>query len=283
MEQELGLPLVATNDSHYLCEDDSHAQDVMLCIQTGKSINDTNRLKFTGNQFFVKSPAEMAKVFSGYERVLARTMEIAERCNVRLEKVKDPFPQFEVPAGYSIPDYFEHVTREGFAKRLEVLRELQTTGRVKHSLDEYEKRLSREIEIIRQMQFSGYFLIVWDFIRYAKEHNIPVGPGRGSAAGSLVAYALSITDIDPLQNELLFERFLNPERISMPDIDIDFCMNRRGAVINYVTREIRARPGGADHHLRHHGDQGGDEGLRPRDGHSVRRRGPHREDGAADA
>jgi len=237
LEQELGIPLVATNDSHYLCEDDSHAQDVMVCIQTGKSINDTNRLKFTGNQFFVKSPAEMAKVFSGYERVLARTMEIAERCNVRLEKVKDPFPQFEVPAGYSIPDYFEHVAREGFAKRLEVLRELQTAGRLKHSLDDYEKRLSREIEIIRQMQFPGYFLIVWDFIRYAKEQNIPVGPGRGSAAGSLVAYALSITDIDPLQNELLFERFLNPERISMPDIDIDFCMNRRGRVIEYVTQK----------------------------------------------
>jgi DNA polymerase III subunit alpha len=237
LEQELGIPLVATNDSHYLCEDDSHAQDVMVCIQTGKSINDTNRLKFTGNQFFVKSPAEMAKVFSGYERVLARSMEIAERCNVRLEKVKDPFPQFEVPAGYSIPDYFEHVAREGFAKRLEILREQQTAGRLKHSLDDYEKRLSREIEIIRQMQFPGYFLIVWDFIRYAKEQNIPVGPGRGSAAGSLVAYALSITDIDPLQNELLFERFLNPERISMPDIDIDFCMNRRGRVIEYVTQK----------------------------------------------
>jgi DNA polymerase III subunit alpha len=237
LEQELGLPLVATNDSHYLCEDDSHAQDVMVCIQTGKSINDTNRLKFTGNQFFVKSPAEMAKVFSGYERVLARSMEIAERCNVRLEKVKDPFPQFEVPAGYSIPDYFEHVTREGFARRVTVLRELQTMGRLKHSLDDYEKRLAREIDIIRQMQFPGYFLIVWDFIRYAKEQNIPVGPGRGSAAGSLVAYALSITDIDPLQNELLFERFLNPERISMPDIDIDFCMNRRGKVIEYVTQK----------------------------------------------
>ncbi len=237
LEQELGIPLVATNDSHYLCEDDSHAQDVMVCIQTGKSINDTNRLKFTGNQFFVKSPAEMAKVFSGYERVLARSMEIAERCNVRLEKVKDPFPQFEVPGGYSIPDYFEHVAREGFAKRLEILREQQTAGRLKHSLDDYEKRLSREIEIIRQMQFPGYFLIVWDFIRYAKEQNIPVGPGRGSAAGSLVAYALSITDIDPLQNELLFERFLNPERISMPDIDIDFCMNRRGRVIEYVTQK----------------------------------------------
>ncbi len=162
----------------------------MVCIQTGKSIHDTNRLKFHGNQFFVKSYAEMAKVFSGYERVLERTLEIAERCNVRLEKVHDPFPQFEVPAGYSLPDYFEHVTREGFAKRLNILRELQAMGRLKHSLEEYEQRLAREIEIIRQMQFSGYFLIVWDFIRYAKEHNIPVGPGPrigGGVAGRLRA------------------------------------------------------------------------------------------------
>ena len=237
LETELDIPLVATNDSHYLCEDDSHAQDVMLCIQTGKSIHDTNRLKFQGNQFFVKSYPEMAQVFQGYERVLARTLEIAERCNIKLEKVKDPFPQFEVPAGYSIPDYFEHVAREGFQKRLGVLREMQTAGRLKHSLEEYEKRLVREIDIIRQMQFSGYFLIVWDFIRYARENHIPVGPGRGSAAGSFVAYSLGITDIDPLQNELLFERFLNPERVSLPDIDIDFCMNRRGEVIDYVTRK----------------------------------------------
>ena len=237
LEKELEIPLVATNDSHYLCEDDSHAQDVMLCIQTGKSIHDTNRLKFQGNQFFVKNAAEMAKVFLGYEHVLARTLEIAERCNVRLEKVHDPFPKFEVPAGYSLPDYFEHVTRQGFAMRLTILRELQVAGRLKHSLEDYEQRLSREIGMIRQMQFAGYFLIVWDFIRYAKERNIPVGPGRGSAAGSMVAYALGITDIDPLQNELLFERFLNPERISLPDIDIDFCMNRRGEVIDYVTQK----------------------------------------------
>ena len=237
LEQELGIPMVATNDSHYLCEDDAHAQDVMVCIQTGKSINDTNRLKFANNQFYVKSYPEMQKAFLGYEQYLHRTLEIAERCNTKLEKVRDPFPQFEVPAGFSIPDYFEHVTREGFARRLNILRELQGMGRLKHSLEDYEQRLSREIGIIRQMQFAGYFLIVWDFIRYAKEHDIPVGPGRGSAAGALVAYALGITDIDPLQNELLFERFLNPERISLPDIDIDFCMNRRGEVINYVTQK----------------------------------------------
>ncbi len=237
LEKDLGIPLVGTNDSHYLCEDDSHAQDVMLCIQMGKTINDTNRLKFTGNQFYVKSAVEMQKVFSGYEHVLGRTLEIAERCNVRLEKVHDPFPKFEVPAGYSLPDYFEYITRQGFAVRLNLLREMQSAGRLKHSLEDYEQRLSREIGMIRQMQFAGYFLIVWDFIRYAKEHNIPVGPGRGSAAGSCVAYALGITDIDPLQNELLFERFLNPERISLPDIDIDFCMNRRGEVIDYVTQK----------------------------------------------
>ncbi len=237
LEQDLGIPMVATNDSHYLCEDDSHAQDVMVCIQTGKSINDTNRLKFANNQFYVKSYPEMAKAFTGYEQFLHRTLEIAERCNTKLEKVRDPFPQFDVPAGFTIPDYFEHVTREGFARRLNLLRELQTNGRLKHSLEDYEQRLSREVAIIRQMQFAGYFLIVWDFIRYAKEQNIPVGPGRGSAAGALVAYALGITDIDPLQNDLLFERFLNPERISMPDIDIDFCMNRRGEVINYVTQK----------------------------------------------
>ena len=237
LEKELGIPMVATNDSHYLCEDDAHAQDVMVCIQTGKSINDTNRLKFANNQFYVKSYPEMATAFLGYEQFLHRTLEVAERCNTRLEKVRDPFPKFEVPAGYNIPDYFEHVTREGFARRLNLLRELQILGRLKHSLEDYQQRLTREIGIIRQMQFAGYFLIVWDFIRYAKEHDIPVGPGRGSAAGALVAYALGITDIDPLQNELLFERFLNPERVSLPDIDIDFCMNRRGEVINYVTQK----------------------------------------------
>ncbi len=237
MEKDLGLPLVATNDSHYLCEDDAHAQDVMLCIQTGKSIQDVNRLKFQGNDFFVKSHAEMSMVFKDSPDVLTRTVGIAERCNLRLEKVSNPFPHFDVPPGFTLDSYFEHVSREGFARRLEVLRPLDQQGRLKHSIADYEQRLAREISIIQQMQFSGYFLIVWDFIRYAKDHDIPVGPGRGSAAGSLVSFALGITDIDPLQHELLFERFLNPERISMPDIDIDFCMNRRGEVIDYVTRK----------------------------------------------
>jgi DNA polymerase-3 subunit alpha len=237
LEKELGLPMVATNDSHYLCEEDAHAQDVMVCIQTGKSIQDTNRMKFQGTGFYVKNHDEMFQVFKDAPDVLSRTLAIAERCNLRLEKVSNPFPHFDVPAGYTLDSYFEHVTREGFARRLEVIRNLQEQERIKHSVAEYEQRLARELAIIQQMQFSGYFLIVWDFVRYAREHNIPVGPGRGSAAGSLVSYSLGITDLDPLQHELLFERFLNPERISMPDIDMDFCMNRRGEVIDYVTRK----------------------------------------------
>ncbi|HXY15105.1 MAG TPA: DNA polymerase III subunit alpha [Terriglobales bacterium] len=237
LQDALGLPLVATNDSHYLCEEDAHAQDVMVCIQTGKSIQDTNRMKFQGTGFYVKSHGEMYHVFKDAPDVLSRTLAIAERCNIRLEKVSSPFPHFEVPAGYTLDSYFEHVTRKGFALRLATLRNLHSQGRLKHSIADYEQRLSREVSIIQQMQFSGYFLIVWDFICYAREHNIPVGPGRGSAAGSLVSYSLGITDLDPLQHELLFERFLNPERISMPDIDIDFCMNRRGEVIDYVTRK----------------------------------------------
>jgi DNA polymerase-3 subunit alpha len=237
MEKDLGLPLVATNDSHYLCEDDAHAQDVMLCIQTGKSIRDTARMKFDGNQFFVKSDEEMRRVFKDAPQVVSRTTAIAERCNVKIEKVATPFPQFDVPPGFTIDSYFVHVTREGFARRMEALRPLLEQGKLKHSVADYEQRLERELAIIQQMKFPGYFLIVWDFIRYAREHGIPVGPGRGSAAGSLVSYAQGITDIDPLQHELLFERFLNPERVSMPDIDIDFCMNRRGEVIDYVTRK----------------------------------------------
>jgi DNA polymerase-3 subunit alpha len=235
--KDLDIPLVATNDSHYLCEEDAHAQDVMVCIQTGKSIRDVNRMKFQGTGFYVKCHDEMYRVFKDAPDVLSRTLDIAERCSLHLEKVSNPFPHFDVPAGYTPDSYFEKITREGFARRLESLRSLESQGHLKHSVTEYEQRLARELSIIQQMRFSGYFLIVWDFIRYAKERGIPVGPGRGSAAGSLVSYSLGITDLDPLQHELLFERFLNPERISMPDIDIDFCMNRRGEVIDYVTQK----------------------------------------------
>src|SRR5260370_2894953 len=229
--------MVATNDSHYLCEDDAHAQDVLVCVQTGKSIHEDNRLKFHGNKFSVKSSEEMDRVFSSRPDVPTRTLSIAERCGFKLNKIKNPFPEFQVPDGYTLDSYFEHVAREGFARRWQTLSAFAESGRLKKTRSDYEQRLSQEIAIIQQMKFSGYFLIVWDFIRYARENNIPVGPGRGSAAGALVAYAMGITNIDPLQNELLFERFLNPERVSLPDIDIDFCMNRRGAVIDYVTHK----------------------------------------------
>jgi DNA polymerase-3 subunit alpha len=237
LESDLGIPMVATNDSHYLCEGDAHAHDVLICVQTGKSVHDTNRLKFHGDQFFVKSAEEMGRVFKDAPQVLTRTMAIAERCNVKIEKVANPFPTFAVPEGHTIDSYFEHISREGMSRRFELIRQQEKAGKLKKTISDYEQRLTLEIKLIQQMKFSGYFLIVWDFIRYAKENSIPVGPGRGSAAGSLVSYAMGITDIDPLQNELLFERFLNPERISMPDIDIDFCMNRRGEVINYVTQK----------------------------------------------
>src|SRR5579885_717610 len=238
LEKELGIPLVATNDSHYLCDDDAHAHEILLCVQTASSIHDPKRFKFDSDQFYVKTAAEMEKLFSYAPEVVSRTMQFAERCNLKLSKVDNPFPEFAVPPGHTIDSYFEHVCREGYTKRLETsIRHLQDHGLLRHPISEYEARLEREISIIKQMKFPGYFLIVWDFIRYARENGIPVGPGRGSAAGSLVGYVMEITNIDPLQNELLFERFLNPERVSMPDIDIDFDMNRRGEVIDYVTRK----------------------------------------------
>ena len=234
---QTGIPLVATNDCHYLGHDDCNAHDVLLCIQTGRLLSDTKRLKFHGDQLFVKSYDEMLSVFGELPDAVWRTAEIAERCETHLDKVANPFPHFDVPAGEDLDSYFEKVSREGFAARRVRLQELAGRGKLRHSLSEYEERLEREIRTIQQMKFPGYFLIVWDFVRFAKQKNIPVGPGRGSAAGSLVSYSLGITDIDPLEHNLLFERFLNPERISMPDIDIDFCMNRRGEVIHYVTEK----------------------------------------------
>jgi DNA polymerase-3 subunit alpha len=238
LEKDLDIPLIATNDSHYIGHDDHHAHDVLLCVQTGSTIHDEKRFRFDGDQFYVKSAEEMLNVFSQTPEVVARTMQFAERCHVKLNKVENPFPQFDVPAGFTIDSYFEKICREGFRHRLETsVRHLRDSGNLRHTTEEYEQRLQREIDCIQAMKFSGYFLIVWDFIRYAKEQDIPVGPGRGSAAGSLVSYVMGITDVDPLQGDLLFERFLNPERVSMPDIDIDFCMNRRSEVIDYVTRK----------------------------------------------
>jgi DNA polymerase III subunit alpha len=240
LSRRTDIALVATNDAHYLRCEDAHAHDVLLCIQMGRQLSDEKRMRFHNNQFYVKSYEEMMAVstFSELPEAVWRTADIASRCELKLEKVKNPFPAFAVPTGESVDSYFATVTREGFAQqRRPRLEELAARGDLCHTLAEYSERLEREISMIQQMKFPGYFLIVWDFVRYAKEKGIPVGPGRGSAAGSLVSYALGITDIDPLEHNLLFERFLNPERVSMPDIDIDFCMNRRGEVIEYVTRK----------------------------------------------
>src|SRR6266436_1213343 len=237
LSKESGIPLVATNDCHYLHHDDAHAQEVMLCIQTGKTMSDAHRMKFQTDQFYFKSAAEMAQVFGELPDALSRTVDIATRCNVRIERIPSPFPEFKVPAGHTAGSYFEKVVREGFTSRLPILERQAQQGMLRNPLSEYEKRLTFEIEMIQKMRYEGYFLIVWDFIHYARTQDVPVGPGRGSAAGSLVSYALRITDVDPLQYNLLFERFLNPERVSMPDIDIDFCMRRRGELIDYVTQK----------------------------------------------
>src|SRR5580700_5211235 len=238
LEKDLNIPLIATNDSHYIADDDSRAHEVLLCVQTAGSMNDPKRFKFDTNEFYIKSADEMARLFAHAPHVVSGTMQFPERCNLKLTKVDNPFPAFPVPEGETLDSYFERVCREGLQKRLATsVEHLRASGLLKKTIPEYHARLDREIDCIKQMQFPGYFMIVWDFIRYAREQNIPVGPGRGSAAGSLVAYVMQITDIDPLQNELLFERFLNPERVSMPDIDIDFCMNRRGEVIEYVNRK----------------------------------------------
>jgi DNA polymerase-3 subunit alpha len=238
LERELDIPLVATNDSHYLCEDDHTAHDTMLCVQTGAKVQDKDRFRFDGDQFFVKSADQMERLFPDRLDLVQRTQAIAERCNLKLNKVDNPFPEFAVPDGHTIDSFFEEICRQGLRKRVDTaVQSLQARGVLRTPIHEYESRLSYEIGIIKQMKYSGYFLIVWDFIKYARDHGIPVGPGRGSATGSLVAYAMEITNIDPMQNALLFERFLNPERVTMPDIDVDFCQNRRGEVIEYVTHK----------------------------------------------
>ena len=237
LSKETGIPLVATNDCHYLHHSDAHAQEVLLCIQTGKTMSDEHRMKFATDQFYFKTAEEMAKVFREVPEAVSRTVDIAARCNVKIEHIPNALPEFKVPEGHTPGSYFEKVAREGFAQRVPYLERLAKEGALSNPLAEYERRLSSEIEMIKKMHYEGYFLIVWDFIHYARAQEVPVGPGRGSAAGSLVSYALRITDVDPLQYNLLFERFLNPERVSMPDIDIDFCMRRRGELIDYVTHK----------------------------------------------
>ncbi len=232
--QALDLPLVCTNDVHYLNREDFKAHDILLCIGTGKTVHDTERMRYHGDQFYLKSPDEMALIFGEFPEAMANTVRIAERCNVDLGKTVHQLPEFDVPDGHTLDGYFERIVWEGFERRRP---RLEAAGQLRHTIEEYKARVAYEIAMITRMKYAGYFLIVWDFIRYAREHGIPVGPGRGSAAGSVVAYCLRITDVDPLQFDLIFERFLNPERVSMPDIDIDFCERRRGEVIEYVTRK----------------------------------------------
>ena len=225
MHQETGIPLVATNDVHYTLAEDAAPHDILLCIQTGKKLDDEDRMRYEGGQYYVKSPQEMAELFPYALEALENTYKIGQRCHVEIEFGVTKLPKFDVPEGYTSWEYLNKLCFEGLIERYQPVTE------------ELKKRLNYELETIRNMGYVDYFLIVWDFIRYAREQDIIVGPGRGSAAGSLVAYTLGITRLDPIRYDLLFERFLNPERVSMPDIDVDFCFERRQEVIDYVVEK----------------------------------------------
>ena len=223
MSKELDIPLVVTNDVHYIKEEDAVPHDLLLCIQTGKLVTDEDRMRYEGGQFFLKSEEEMQKVFPYAREALENTHKIAERCNVEIVFGEQKVPKFDVPEGYDAFSYLKELCEEGLVKRYG-----------DPPPEDLKERLAYELDTIRNMGYVDYFLIVWDFIRFAKSQGIAVGPGRGSAAGSIVSYCLEITDIDPIRYQLIFERFLNPERVSMPDIDIDFCYERRQEVIDYV-------------------------------------------------
>ena len=225
MSQELGIDLVCTNDVHYTYAQDADAHDILLCIQTGKKVTDENRMRYDGGQYYLKSPEEMAELFTYAPQALENTCKIAERCNVEIEFGVTKVPHFEVPQGFDSWTYLNHLCNEGMKRRYP------------DADEEKKKRLEYELSVIHKMGYVDYFLIVWDYINYAKTHGIAVGPGRGSAAGSIVSYCLGITDIDPIKYSLIFERFLNPERVSMPDIDVDFCYERRQEVIDYVVEK----------------------------------------------
>ena len=229
ISSETGIPLVATNDCHYLYKEDAEAHDVLICIQTQKNVYDEDRMKYEGGQFYVKSPEEMEEVFHYIPEAIHNTEEIARRCNVEIEFGKYHLPQYPVPEGYTSLSYLNKLCEDGFKKRYEGV-DADTEASLR-------KRLKYETDTISNMGFVDYFLIVWDYINFAKENHIAVGPGRGSAAGSIVAYCLGITGVDPIRYNLLFERFLNPERVTMPDIDVDFCVLRRQEVIDYVTEK----------------------------------------------
>ena len=225
LSQETGIELVATNDVHYTYADDAKAHDILLCIQTGKKLADENRMRYEGGQYYVKSEEEMAALFPYARQALENTQKIADRCSVEIEFGVTKLPKYDVPEGYTSWEYLQKLCYEGLDQRYRT------------PSQELKDRLAYELDTIRHMGYVDYFLIVWDFIKYAKDHGIAVGPGRGSAAGSIVSYCLGITTIDPIHYQLLFERFLNPERVSMPDIDVDFCYERRQEVIDYVTRK----------------------------------------------
>ena len=236
LARKLGVGLVATNDCHYLRQDDAFAHDVLLCIGTQRTLSDPDRLRYASDQFYLKNVDEMRRLFPDDLAAIENTVAIAERCNLEIPSGEFHLPEFPMPPGEAVDAYFARVAETGLDERLA---EMSAKGRIdgRFTPDQYRERLRFEIAVIQRMGFPGYFLIVWDFIRFAREGRIPVGPGRGSAAGSLVSFALRITDIDPMRYDLLFERFLNPERVSLPDIDIDFCMRRRGEVIQYVNEK----------------------------------------------
>ncbi len=233
---KLGVPLVATNDVHYLNKQDAESHDVLLCIQTNKRLSDKDRICFGSKEFYFKSEEEMLAAFPDLPEAVSNTARVAAKCDFEITSSGYHLPRFDPPDGESLGEHFEGVVREGYEERMQLLSPRIAAGDLP-TAREYEERLEKEIRLVREMGFEGYFLIVWDMIRFARSQNIPVGPGRGSAAGSLLAYSLGITQIDPLEYDLLFERFLNPERISLPDIDIDFCGRRRDEVITYVTQK----------------------------------------------
>ena len=237
LAKDTGVGLVATNDIHYLRREDTRMHDVLLCIQTGKTVQDENRMRMDTDELYVKSAEEMEMYFKDYPNALSNTLAIAERCNLEIAIGETHLPRFPIPEGMTEGSFLYSKVRAGFDKRMELILDGTPEDQREEVLEKYQARLGTELEVITNMGFPGYFLIVWDFIQYAREQGIPVGPGRGSAAGSLVAYSLRITDIDPIRYGLLFERFLNPERISLPDIDVDFCMQRRDEVIRYVTNK----------------------------------------------
>ncbi len=237
LSEKTGIPLVATNDAHYLNHEDADLHDTLLCIGTKTTKNAVRRMRFSGDQFYVKTPEEMALVFPGHPEYLERSLEIAATTELFPITRKPIAPNFPVPSDHTLESYFVHKTKEWFEARMIECQPLWAAGLLKHAEEVYRKRLEFEIDIILKMGYPGYFLLVWDFIAKGREMGVPVGPGRGSAAGSIVAWSLKITDIDPMQYDLLFERFLNPERVSMPDVDIDFCRDGRQRVIDYVTEK----------------------------------------------